>query len=62
MYLSRMLYFRTIFSKKLLARELANIVVSLLITEMGQEVLQFWSGMVCIIALMQAFQEHQMML
>lgn len=29
---------------------------------MGQELSQFWGGMVCITAFMQALQEHQMML
>lgn len=42
------------FLNNLLDKQLTNINVSLLITEMEQELSQFWDNMICITALMQA--------
>lgn len=52
--------FQNHFLNKVLARQLVYVNFPLLITEMGQELPQFGSGITCITALMQAPQEHQM--
>lgn len=51
--------FQNHFLNTALARQRVYINFPLLITEMGQELPQFGSGITCITALMQAPQEHQ---